>query len=248
MKVRRVFRRRGLLTAIAFYENRVDAEDLTERLQQARADIVLWYLPDGTAPSAALRLRDLGTPLLGMSDGGLPRVPCCYEVSRAHAIRAIFNDWAIDGIKGVRIARAESRSSADEERLEALLIETPFDWRFVSAHFGSNDEFPSSLSPQKDQAIVFLASAASLCVMRAPEQFKRLLSRGRVALLDGPVSMPLIPRIDAPVDLVVVNWQKVAECIADDILAREAFDCRKPVIFEAEAELKTPFHKFAQKI
>jgi hypothetical protein len=84
--------------------------------------------------------------------------------------------------------------------------------------------------------------------MRAPEQFKRLLSRGRVALLDGPVSMPLIPRIDAPVDLVVVNWQKVAERIADDILAREAFDCHKPGIFEAEAELKTPFHKFAQKI
>jgi hypothetical protein len=200
------------------------------------------------ARSTALRLRDLGIPILGISDGGLPRVPCCYEVSRSQAIRAIFHDWVLDGIKTVRIVRTESRSSADEERLEALLTDTPFDWRFISAHSNSTEQFAASLSPQKGQATIFPAFAASLCLMRAPQAFKRMLVNYRVGLLDGPVSMPHTPRIDAPVDLVVVNWQKVAERIADDILAQEAFDCHEPVIFEAKAELKTPFHKFAQKI
>ncbi|HEV2803330.1 MAG TPA: helix-turn-helix domain-containing protein [Chthoniobacterales bacterium] len=248
LKVRREFRRRGLITAIAFYEDRFDAEDLVERLQQARADIALWYLPDGTARSLAPQLLDVGIPLLGISDGGLPGVPCCYEVNRSQAIRAIFRDWMASGISNVRIVRTESRSSADEERLEALLLDTPFRWRFVNAQSKVAEQFVVNLTAQKDEAIVFLGSAASLCLMRAPEAMSRILSQGRVGLVEGPVSMPLTPRIDGPVDLVVVNWQRLAQRIADDILGRETFDCHQPVIFDAKGELKVPFHKFAQKL
>jgi hypothetical protein len=248
IKARREFRRRGLMTAIAFYEDRFDAEDLAERLQQGRADIVLWYVPDSTARRAAPRLRDLGIPVLGISDGGLPSLRCRYEVSRANAIRAILHDWAVNGIKSVRIARADSRPSADEERLETLLMETPLDWHFVSAHSSSTEQFIANLSTRKDDAIILLGSAASFCLMRAPEAFKRMLFDCRVALVQGPVSMPWAPRIDALLDLVVIDWQAVAERLAEDILNREAFNEHEPVIFEGIAELKTPFDKFVQKI
>lgn len=69
-----------------------------------------------------------------------------------------------------------------------------------------------------------------------------------VALLDGPVSMPFTPRAEASLDLVVVDWQDVAERIAADILSRDAFTKREPVVFEAKAELKTPLSRFAQRI
>jgi hypothetical protein len=247
-KTRREFRRHGLVTATVFYEDRSDAEDLAERIQQARADVVLWYLPDSLARLTAPRLRDLGIQLLGISDGGLPSFPCHYEVRRARAIRTILHDWMVSGIKSVWIARGGSRSSADEERLETILRDTPLDWRFVSSGSSSTEQFLAKLGAQKDNAIILLASAASFFLMRAPEGFNRMLCNCRVALLDGPVSMPLTPRSEASLDLVVVDWQDVAERLAADILSRKAFTKREPVMFEATAELKTSLSKFAQKI
>jgi hypothetical protein len=248
IKVRREFRRRGLMTAIAFYEDRFDVEDLADRLRQARADIVLWYVPDTAARLTAPRLRDLGIPVLGISDAGLPSMRCYYKVSRANAIRAILHDWVVSGIKGIRIARMATRPSADEERVEALLLETPLNWHFVSVQSGSTEQFMAGLGAHKDTAVLFLPSAASLCLMRAPEAFSELLFNCRVALVHGPISMPLAPRIHAPLDLVVIDWQAMAERLAEDILNREAFNEPEPAIFEAIAKLKTPFDKFVQKI
>lgn len=247
IRVRRELRRRNFVTATAFYEDRADAEDVPERIQQARADVVLWYLPDVAARLAAPRLRDLGIRLIGMSDGGLPSIACHYEIHRAAAIRAILRDWVVSGIKRVFIARGESRSSADEERLESILVETSLHWHFIALNFASTDQL-AKLGAEKDQAVILLASAATLFLMRAPETFNDLLRHTRVALLDGPVSMPLTQRTGAAIDLVVVDWQSVAERIAEDILSQKAFTDRKPIVFDAMAVLKAPLNKFAQKI
>lgn len=244
----REFRRRGFVTVMAFYEDRFDAQDLAERIRQARADIVLWYLPDTAARVTAPRLRDMGIPLLGISDGGLPSVPCRYAVRRERAIRTILQDWVVSGIRQVLIARSESRSTADEERLETILAETSLDWRVVSPGSSSPEKFLAKLGSQKGNAIILLASAACFFLMRAPERFYRMLNDHRVALVDGPVSLPLSPPTAASVDLVVVDWQNAAEHIANDILSRNAFIEREPVLFEATAELRKSLNKFAQKI
>jgi hypothetical protein len=247
-KVRRELRRRGLLPAIVFYEDRADSGDLAERIRQARADVVLWYLSDSVARRTAPWLRDLGIRTVGISDGGWPHLPCRYEVRRETAIRAILEDWVGSGIRNVRIARGEGRSSADEERLEALLAETPLSWRFVDSASGSTENFLVKLSTHKDKAIIVLASAAAFFSMRAPEAFNKMLHNCRVAFLDGPVSMPLTRPAAVLLDLVVVDWQGVARRIAEDILSREAFTNGKPIVFEAMAELRARLDKFAQKI
>ena len=248
MTARREFRRRGLVTAITFYEDGSDLEDLAVRIRQARADVVLWYLPDSAARSTAPWLHDLGIRVLGISDGGLPGFPCHYKVHRATAIRAILHDWTLSGIKSVRIARCEGRSSADEERLEALVKETPLRWKFVGPGSASAEQFLTKLGTQKDDAIILLASTASFFLMRAPAAFNKMLRNCRVALLDGPVSVPRSPIAKAEVDLVVVDWQEVAECIAGDILSREAFTSREAIVFDAMAKLRVPLVRFAQKI
>jgi hypothetical protein len=69
-----------------------------------------------------------------------------------------------------------------------------------------------------------------------------------VALLNGPVSMPFarVPRVK--VDLVVVDWQRVAEKIVDDLITQEAFQQGQAKIFEAEAKLRVPLSEFAHSI
>jgi len=249
IRVRRELRRRNVVTAIAFYEDCVDAEDLAERIQQARADLVLWYLPDAAAQITAPRLRDLGISLIGISDGGLPSIPCQYEIQRTSAVRVILRDWVASGIRRVLIARRESRSSADEERLQSMLLETSLAWRFVGVNFAWNDQQLAKVVAQKDQALILLSSAATLFLMRAPEAFNRLSRNCRVALPDGPVSLLFTPRAEIRIDLVVVDWQRLAERVADDIASRLAFSAdREPIVFKAIARLKASLSAFAQRI
>jgi hypothetical protein len=249
IQARRKLRQRNFITVIAFYEDRSDAEELAERIQQARADVVLWYLPDTAARISAPRLRDLGIRLIGVSDGGLPSVPCHYEIHRTAAIRAILHDWQASGIRRVLIPRGESRSSADEERLETVLLETSLQWRFVGVNFALSAHRTGKLAAEKDEAVILLAAAATLFLMRAPEAFDSLARICRVALPDGPVSLPLTPRLESPVDLAVVDWEGVAERVADDITSGRAFSAEdKPIVIQATAKLKAPLHKFAQRI
>jgi hypothetical protein len=248
MKACGELRRRGLITPVVFYENRVDAEGIAEKIQEARADVILWYRPDRAAKVAALQLQDLGIRVLGISDGGLPSLSCRYNVQRESAIRAILRDWMASGVKNVRILRDEWRSSADEERIEAILSETALQWRFIASSFNSTKRFLTQLSVQEDKAIILLAPAATFFAARAPEAFNKMLSSCRVALFDGPISMPLTRLTDAPVDVIVVDWGAVAERIAKDILSSHAFASREPVVFEATARLRTALSKFAQKI
>jgi len=247
IQTRRQFRRRGLITTIAFYER--DDQDLPDRLQEARADVVVWYLPDTAARLAAPSLQDSGVRIIGISDGGLPSLPCHYEIRRENAVRSILRAWVAAGIKRVRVTRPEIHSSADEERLVTLLSETSFDWAFVESNRDSEERTLNLLASEgKQGGVIFLARAASLFLMRAPVAFTSLVQKSRVALLDGPVSMPFTQRIAGAVDLIVVDWASVAQRLADDILNHEAFLEGKPVLFEAKSELSVALEQFAQKI
>ena len=75
-----------------------------------------------------------------------------------------------------------------------------------------------------------------------------LLTAHRVALINGPVSMPFARVPDVQVDLVTVDWQLVAERIVNDLISQDAFHEPGPTIFEAEAKLRVPLSGFAQSI
>src|SRR5205085_3711324 len=113
---------RDFATATIFFESsKQSPERLVRRMKKYKVDTVLWYLPDRGAKDIALRFGDAGIRVLGVGDGSLSGVPCCYEIRREEATKAILRDWQSNsGIKSVTIVRG-TRYAAYEERLEAIL-------------------------------------------------------------------------------------------------------------------------------
>jgi hypothetical protein len=111
------------------------------------------------------------------------------------------------------------------------------------------EAFVRDLQRKKTGGIIFTSSVlASRFCFRAPDAVAELLKMQRVALINGPVSMPFARVPDVQVDLVTVDWQLVAEQIVDDLIDQTAFQDGGPTYFDAEAKLRVPLSAFAQSI
>jgi len=123
MSIRRELRRRGFMTAGLFYEEREARPDfLLERIKHCKVDTVLWYRPDHCARETSRLLRDNGVRVIGVADGGIPALPCRFEISRERAVSKILWDWkSRENIIRANIVSAGRRSAVEEERLKALL-------------------------------------------------------------------------------------------------------------------------------
>ena len=53
---------------------------------------------------------------------------------------------------------------------------------------------------------------------------------------------------DARVDLVIVDWQLLAERIVNDLLTKQTVTPKKPIVFEAQARLHVPLNQYAQSL
>jgi hypothetical protein len=74
------------------------------------------------------------------------------------------------------------------------------------------------------------------------------MKRRRVALVDGPLSLPFAGDRTARADLAIADWQAVAHGITDELLTGNAFLCSESTVFEANAYLQAPLAEFAQMI
>jgi hypothetical protein len=280
MSIRRELRRRGFATAGLFYEKAEARPDfLFERIRHCKVDSVLWYVPDRCARETALLLKDSGVRVIGVADGGLPALPCRFEVSREKAIGEILRDWKVRGccisrptlvpegqlepssrrpeqrpssrgaVRKVKIIRSPGRSAAEEERLETLLESERLRHEFISAEDEDCETLLRSLSEEDEECgIVLLGGAASLFAFRAPARLTALMSRRRVALVDGPVSLPFTNAPPVRADLAAADWEAVATGITEEFLTKEAFTRATITIFEATAFLQAPLNEFAQSI
>jgi len=249
IRARRELRLRGFATTMVFLEKH-NGQDLKERLKKYQVDTVIWFSPELSARHAFASLKDSGVRVIGISDGGIPAIPCHYEVQREAAIRAILHHWhRFCGLESVTVVSdATRRFAADEERLGRILEGQPLRYHFMDISDRPIPKSLESLSRKKSSGIVFLSSPASLFAFRAPELFTELLKARRVALIEGPVNLPFAPVPDARVDLVLVDWQLVAERIANDLITQETFDSAKTVVFEAESKFQVPLNQYAQSI
>ena len=245
----RELRRRDFATATVFLERREQSPDrLVQRMKKYKVDTLLWYLPGVAANDLALRFSDAGIRVLGVGDGSLSSIPCHYEVRREAAITAILRDWqSNNGIKSVTIVRGKT-SAAYEERLEAILDKENLTYEVATLGNQQIGRFLDSLGEEKKRGIVFLSSAAAMFSFRSPENLAKLLSSSRVAFVGGPVSIPFAKAPDAKVDLVVVDWQLVAERIVNDLVTKEAFETKDTIVFEADHHLQVPLNQYAQSL
>jgi DNA-binding LacI/PurR family transcriptional regulator len=251
IRIRRELRLRGFATGMIFYEKEeAQTAALSERLKAYEVDTVLWFQPPKEARETVVRLSDLGIRLIGISHEHVPIIPCRYDVRRGRAIEELLANWRAQGIDRITIAQWKEKSTPVlEESLSSALEE--LDIRSSSANFNgqSSRSFLQSLEKLKTGGLVFSSShlASKLC-FRAPAAVIKLLQHRRVAFLNGPVSMPFTKVPDVRVDLVVVDWQWVAEQIVNDLITQDAFHLPGPAIFEADAKLRVPLSDFAQNI
>ena len=184
-----------------------------------------------------------------MSDGGFPSVRCRYLVQREAAISSILQEWRTRrGIKSVAIIRGVQTLAAREELLKTLLDEQRLTYEFKSAGGQRPGNFLESLGRVDNQGIILPSPAAAMFAFRAPGRLAELMSRAQVALTGGPVSIPFGQVPDVKADLVLVDWQLVAEQIVNDLVTRKAFDRAETTVFEAKAQFRTPLSEYGESL
>lgn len=250
IRTRRELRARGFAVAAVFYDREEQQHgQLMARMQKYDFDTVLWHQPDRAAQQTVPQLKDSGVQIIAVSDRGFPSIRCRYEVRRERAIMSILRDWrGSAGIKSVVTVRGARISEAKEELLRNLLDEEGLTYEFQSAVHQPPGAFVESLGQNKQRGIIFSSQAAALFAFRAPDALAKLMTRVRVALTGGPVSIPFAQIPDVAADLVVVDWQLVAEQIVSDLISRKALDRGEVTVFEAKAHLRAPLSQYAQSL
>lgn len=246
--LRRELRLSGFAAAMLDIE-RYKAEDFAERVRKYEIDTIVWFQPGRLAKHAILRLNDLGLRVIGVSDGIVPSLRCHYEVRRENAIREILKTWRSDaGLRSVVVVSGRGPAIIDEQRFVEIVEEEHLKSEVRNVTSGSFPKLLRVLGQKQKIGIVFLSSTAPMFAFRSPELVTRIFERCRVALIEGPVNMPFAKVPDVRVDLVLVDWQLVAEKIVGDLILHEALDSAKPVIFEAESRLRVPLSQYAEII
>lgn len=256
IRMRRELRARGFAVATVFYDrdgpSRTGADQhgrLATRIDKYDFDTVLWHQPDRAAKEAVPLLKDSGMQVIGISDRAFPSIRCRYEVQREPAIMSILRDWRSNaGIESVIVVRGSQTSAQKEELLKNLLEEEGLSYEFRSAGDQRVRDFVESLGNDKHCGIIFPSLAAAFFAFRAPHALAELMMRVRVALTGGPVSIPFAQVPDVVADLVVVDWQLVAEQIVSDLISRRAFDRTETTALEAKACLRAPLSQYAQSL
>ncbi|MEA2731008.1 MAG: hypothetical protein QOF70_5483 [Acetobacteraceae bacterium] len=251
IRIRRELRLRGFAAATAFFEPAEASSDaLSKRFKAYEVDTVIWFQPGKESAITALHLADMGIRLLGVANDSFCQFPCRYQVRRDGAIRALLASWKTEGQGRVTVVESkEQRSAALDETLHGILDELGIPWSVVTYQSQRSEAFLRELQRKKSSGVIFSSSAlASKFCFRAPGAVADLLAAHRVALVNGPVSMPFAKVPDVKVDLVTVDWQLVAEKIVDDLISQDAFQLPGPTFFEAEAKLRVPLSDFAQGI
>jgi hypothetical protein len=226
-----------------------EAHDFAERVKQYEIDTIVWFQPGQFAKQALLRLNDLGLRVVGVSDGPEASFHCHYEINREMAVRQIVRSWRnAAGCKSIVIICGKGPAVLDEDRLTSIVEEEGLKFEVRKVTSESIPKLLKLLSRRENVGIAFLSSAAPMFAFRSPELVTTIFERCRVALIEGPVNMPFAKVPDVLIDLVLVDWQQVAQKIVGDLIIDSRLNSAKPAIFEAESRLRVPLSQYAEVI
>lgn len=242
-------RERNFVAAGVFYDTAEAKPDLLAlRIRQCNADSVLWYMPDRCAREASLLLSDYGIAVVAICDGGVATPKCRYLVDRESALALVVRDWMREGIAMSRILRLTNRSAADEHRIAEVLDSEALARQTFALAEEELSHSVQSLCGATKTAYVMTDSAAAVIAFRAPHILSRLMAEQRVALFDGPITLPFasVPRVEA--DVIAVDWAEFATKFTLDLLNGCAFVPAAAGIIRATPHLGAPLSRFADVI
>jgi len=228
-----------------------EAADFVERVRKYDVDTIVWFQPGQLAKQVKLRLQDLGLRIIGVSDGMRPTIPCQYEIRREPAVREILRHWRNESaLNSILVVSGSGSSPAvlGEEQLAEIAADEGLEVELCHAQSRSIRKLLDMLSQQENAGIVFLSSAGPLVAFRSPESMTEIFEHCRVALVEGAVNMPFARLPDVRVDLVLLDWQLVAQKIVGDLIIDADLNARSPVTFLAESRLRVPLSQYAEVI
>jgi hypothetical protein len=110
-------------------------------------------------------------------------------------------------------------------------------------------DFLQKLKSAPHKGVIF-ASAGPVAELgcRCPKALFELFAAKRVLLVKGPVNTPFYKSPDVLVDLILIDYQLLAERIVDDLIkAREAAS-RSTKTFDAAFVPQVPLSRYAQHL
>ena len=237
---------------VPFYsgERALDPESIVRRSKEERVDLVIGLLPEGKDQETDLRLRDFGIRFIGLNIGGISEGFCRYVVRRQQAILAILNRWRAEEEPWPKtIVLAGHETAAEMERiarLRSVIAREGFACNIETVPEGRISRFLKSLCARQ-QHVLLPAPAAAMLGSRAPDTIAEVFSQCRIALIDGPLDAPFCKgHPEIKVDLVTVNWPRVSQRIAHDLVSGDAFSQSETTIFEGTAHLHAPLIESAK--
>ena len=241
-----------IVKRLVFEAAEIDPAEVVARAKDEKVDIVLWLLADDRIREAALRVRDQGVQFVALNIGPHGAVFYRYTVRFRHALRKILESWQADpDVKSVTIVRLPQETPADTARvarIQQFIQEEDFTCRIETVQDWHISTFLKKLCRKRSGAVILADPAASLLATRAPETVFGILRKCRVALLDGPIELPPVEvGDDVRVDLITIDWRRIAGRIADDVASGAAFSETEATVFEAEARLRVPLKKNLRK-
>jgi hypothetical protein len=252
MCIRRELRLHDFASAMPLFKrNELGGMTISERFKSYQVDTVVWFSPPRASRESLLRLIEMGIRVITISLGERGSIPARYQVRREDAIRKLLAHWrSAHDIAEVTVVESPSfRRPSTEDVLTGVAEEIGIQCSAVSFNGEPIDEFVGQLQQIRTGGILFPSSElVSFFCFRSPKAVAQLLHCQRLGFVDGPVNIPFAPVPDAQVDLVTVDWQSVAKKIVADLISQEAFRDVSSKIFEAKAQLRVPFNRFAESI
>lgn len=252
MSIRRELRLHDFASAMPLFKrDELGGMTISESFKSYEVDTVVWFSPPRASRESLVRLIDMGIRVITISHGERLPLPARYQVRRDDAIRKLLGHWrsAYDIAEVTVVESPSFRSLSTEAALTGVAEEIGIRCSAISFNGEPIEEFLGQLQQVRTGGILFPSSGlVSFFCFRSPKAVAHLLHSRRVGLIDGPVNIPFAPVPDAQVDLITVDWQSVAKKIVADLISQEAFRDLSPRIFEAKAQLRVPFNRFAESI
>lgn len=249
LRLRDELLRRGFAAQGIFLEQRELEEDAAiRRLKELKAESALWFVPDGADSDTPLRLRDNGIQFVGVNLAELTGLPCRYQVRRSEALRAVLRSWKQRGLKGVVISRTVDEAPPDAERvarLRTLAQSEGFEVEIITSPTGRTREVTREMCAERCFGLFLPGPAAALLARFAPEVVHQVVETCRVALIDGPIDLPVTREIaNLRADIISVDWAAIAARVAHDIDRAEVENAKEAVVFSANPRMSVPLARY----
>ena len=151
----------------------------------------------------------------------------------------ILREWRRANLNSSAVVSAERGASlADEENYRLVSEEEQLPSTIVALKGENARRALGKIWRSERCGILLSQSGAAFLAVREPEMFARLTKERRVALVEGPISVTFAAVPVARVDLIVTDWEKIAEQIVADLIEKTAWADAKRVLFKAEARLR----------